>query len=350
MTRTIPQKKDSANRPDPNSPWLCEVSPKHAIWDDRKTKAHATADIYLTAPDMTRVGERVRQCSQILTLTEIIETGTGETGYKARATRCRVPSCPICSPLRAAKLRREIEPALIRTAEAHPSGRWLFLTLTVKNPPITELRQTVRHMSESWHRFVKRKELACVRGWTRSLEITRGAWVDIRTGNEIDKRKLYAVPEQFRQPKDPTIAHPHYHCLLFVPSYYFKTAAYIKHERWVQLWREAARLDYDPSVNVKTAKTLEGGLDEVIKAQNYSIGEFEIQHDPAWFLEYHRQCHGLRFFAAGGLVKEFLKADATEDEDMAGADDGQKETGKKISFEYFRPARKYKRFALRPVS
>jgi plasmid rolling circle replication initiator protein Rep len=324
MAETIRQETGSANpTPNPNSPWLSDVSPRHAAWDERKAKTNRVADIYLSAPDLERVGVKLRECSGVVTLTETVKTDTGETDYTAKASRCRGRTCPICSPLRASKLKREIEPAIQQVMNLHPSGRWLFVTLTVKNPPITELRATIKAMNEAWQRLIKRKEFAIVKGWIRNIEVTRGA-----DGS----------------------AHPHYHCLLFVPKHYFTGQYYLSHEKWVKLWRTAARLDYDPSVNVQTVKTVDGGIDEVIKAASYSISEAEIQNDNAWFLEYHRQCYNLRFFAAGGLVKEFLKADATEDEDLAGADDGQKETGKKISFEYFRPARKYKRFALRPVS
>ena len=39
----------------------------------------------------------------------------------------------------------------------HPKAR-LFLTLTVRNMPVCELRDALQHMNKSWQRLIKRKE------------------------------------------------------------------------------------------------------------------------------------------------------------------------------------------------
>ena len=41
--------------------------------------------------------------------------------------------------------------------ERFPTHRWVFLTLTVKNPPVTELRDTLKHMNDSWQRLIQTK-------------------------------------------------------------------------------------------------------------------------------------------------------------------------------------------------
>ncbi|PAP28174.1 protein rep, partial [Salmonella enterica] len=45
-------------------------------------------------------------------------------------------------------------------------------------------------------------------------------------------------------------AHPHFHTLMMVPPSMF-TRDYVKHARWVYLWRECLRVDYDPNVDVR---------------------------------------------------------------------------------------------------
>ncbi len=90
--------------------------------------------------------------------------------------------------------------AMPRLAAEHPKARWIFLTLTVKNCQISELRDTLKHMNASWQRLKDRKEFKPVSGWIRSTEVTRG--------------------------KDGT-AHPHFHALLMVPPSWF-TRHYIK--------------------------------------------------------------------------------------------------------------------------
>ena len=42
--------------------------------------------------------------------------------------------------------------------QEHPKARWLFLTLTVRNMPVCELRDALQHMNKSWQRLIKRKE------------------------------------------------------------------------------------------------------------------------------------------------------------------------------------------------
>src|SRR5690554_5389295 len=110
--------------------------------------------------------------------------------------------------------------------ESHPKARWLFLTLTVKNCPVSELRETLQSMNKAWQRLIKRKEFKPVTGWIRTTEVTRGS--------------------------DGT-AHPHFHVLLMVPPSWF-TRDYVKKMRWLQLWQESMKLDYLLSVDIRTVK------------------------------------------------------------------------------------------------
>ena len=41
--------------------------------------------------------------------------------------------------------------------EKYPAYRWVFLTLTVKNPPVTELRDTLKAMNSAWQRLAQTK-------------------------------------------------------------------------------------------------------------------------------------------------------------------------------------------------
>ncbi len=61
-----------------------------------------------------------------------------------------------------------------------------------------ELRLTVKEMNKSWNKLVKRKQFPAL-GWVKSLEVTKS--------------------------QDLT-AHPHFHCLLVVPSNYFSCSVY----------------------------------------------------------------------------------------------------------------------------
>ena len=55
----------------------------------------------------------------------------------------------------------------------YPNHRFLMLTLTLENPPIGALRETLQHMNKAWQRLIKRKEFGSVDGWIRTTEVTR---------------------------------------------------------------------------------------------------------------------------------------------------------------------------------
>jgi plasmid rolling circle replication initiator protein Rep len=189
--------------------------------------------------------------------------------------------------------------ALPAIEAAHPTARWLFLTLTVRNMPISELRATIQSMNKAWNRLRLRPEFAGnVQGWIRTTEVTRGQ-------NDY--------------------AHPHFHALLMVrPSYFGK--GYVKHERWADLWRECARLDYQPSIRISAVKAMPGaGGGEsplrraVYETLKYSVKPSDMQGD--WLIELTRQVHRLRFIASGGALKGVLRETEETEQDLMLADD-----------------------------
>jgi len=183
--------------------------------------------------------------------------------------------------------------ALPEIESAYPTARWIFLTLTVRNCAITDLRSTIQHMNRSFNRMTKRPEFAAnTIGWIRSTEVSRG-----RDGS----------------------AHPHFHLLIMVrPSYFGK--GYVTQARWTELWKESAKLDYTPIVHVQAIKNrrgsehpLRGAIAETLK---YSTKPEDLM-DRKWLLELTSQVHKLRFIGSGGLLKEVLRESEEEtDEDL----------------------------------
>ena len=298
------------------TPWLSDISPRHKVWDTTKANADTVAAVYDHAADLAKYGHKMRGCSEMLVLSE--HTTPEGAAFDAHSAKCRLRHCPVCQRARAVRLVREMEAALVPMMEKHPLGRWLFLTLTIKNCEILELRKTLQHMGKAWQRLINGKGLSVVQGWLKSIEVTRG-----KNGNSM--------------------AHPHFHALLFVPPSYF-TRDYIKQEKWVELWQKAARLDYAPSVHIKPVKGLDGGLTEVIKTAAYSVKTEEIAEKPEWFLEYHRQTHKLRFFSTGGIVKEYLKFDEQPADDLVDdAVGGDAEVRRRLFFDWQRPVKRYRK-------
>ena len=185
--------------------------------------------------------------------------------------------------------------ALPQITNDHPTARWLFLTLTVKNCEVTELRETITHMNSSWKRLSHRKEFPAI-GFARSTEITKG--------------------------KDSS-AHPHFHVLLMVKESYFQGKYYLSQENWTELWKSCLQVDYTPIVDVRTVKpnkkfgvdAVKGAIAETFK---YSVKPDDMlgtgtEQDRAWLLELTSQLHKTRAIALGGLIRNYLSEKEPED-------------------------------------
>jgi plasmid rolling circle replication initiator protein Rep len=203
---------------------------------------------------------------------------------------------------------------LPKIVEKYPTHRWLFITLTQKNVPISKLRDTLTEMNKGFKRMVERKVFPAI-GWLRSTEVTRG-----RDGN----------------------AHPHFHCLLMVPSSYF-SHGYMRQDEWVSLWRDCMRLDYNPVMDVQAVKKGINPSSLVPELLKYCTKESDMVADREWFLELTQQLHKMRAIATGGILKEYLRELEEEPSDLIGVD--ETEVGEdygRLLFGWKREDKKYK--------
>ena len=183
----------------------------------------------------------------------------------------------------------------------YPTARYVFLTLTVRNCPINELRDTLKWMNKAWVRLSQRKEFPAI-GWVKSVEVTRNA--------------------------EDNSAHPHFHALLMVRSNYFSTG-YVKQERWRELWQECLRVDYLPVVHIVTVKNrpskapLAAGMDAlddyeglkrgILETLKYTVKVSDLIADRDWLIELTHQTHKTRSVAVGGVLKAYLSDNEPED-------------------------------------
>lgn len=203
---------------------------------------------------------------------------------------------------------------LPKVVEQYPTHRWLFLTLTQKNAPITELRETLKQMNRGFQRLVQLKAFPA-EGWLRSTEVTRG-----RDGG----------------------AHPHFHCLLLVPRSYFGKK-YVKQSDWVLMWRQSMRLDYNPILDVQAVKEGSRPMELVPELLKYCTKESDMVSDRAWLLELTRQMHKMRSIATGGVLKEYLKDLEEEPEDLIGeSDTPEAQDGSSLYFGWKRRDQRYR--------
>lgn len=287
-------------------------------WDTHRRHARMVGEQYWAAPsdlwpDFHKKGDRIKDCSLRLTFTDIVDDETGECGLRfSAASFCRVRHCSICEWRRSLQWSARLHQVLPAVERLHPGSRWLFLTLTVKNPPLEALRPTLKSMRAAWAKMLKYKEFPAL-GGTLALEITRG-----QDGNP----------------------HPHYHCLLLVPKSYFQGKNYLSQARWRELWQRAAKLPYEPSVNVKAVKPDQDMGAAIAEAVKYTTKPSDMADDPAWLWAMTEALHRVRALEVFGCLKPLLKDLDDEPEEGPEGDEAEAD---QLTFDWFPSRDRYGR-------
>lgn len=322
----------------PGEVYLSDLSERDRPWDGHRWESGLVGQMYrLTAgrEEFDRYAERMDDCSRLLDFV-LKSDDLGEVKFKLQAARfCRVRHCAVCQWRRSMMWRARFFRVVPEVLAAYPDNRFIFLTLTVSNPELIDLRLTIDLMAVAWKRLVRLKLFPAV-GFVRSLEVTR--------------------------PKND-YAHPHFHCLLMVPGSYFKSRSYLNKAKWVELWRRSLRVEYSPSVHVRAVKpryahtveveqsnahTPESGQKDVpvveiseelqalqlalLETLKYSVkpGDFirgavldkhkdlvsgnqVNQSNAEWLHELTRQMHNVRSLSVGGVLRKFLSEADPED-------------------------------------
>jgi plasmid rolling circle replication initiator protein Rep len=284
---------------------LTDFSPSEKPWDTHGAERDQVQELYKRSRHP--YADRMTTCSQLLDFALKFQPDTEELKARLQSARfCRVRFCPVCQWRRMLRLRAKFLQTIPRVITDFPTYRFLFLTLTVRNCDLNELRSTVSLMNKAWSKMSRDR---CPWwpgvGWVRSLEVTRST--------------------------DGT-AHPHFHALLMVPASYF-SYGYITQAQWTDYWKKAMKLDYTPIVHVKPVKPRPGATEnegmasalcEVIK---YSTKPADLYSDESFLLGITKQLHKTRAIATGGLLKDYLKVEEWEDEDDLVHVDGEEDTG-----------------------
>ena len=307
--------------------YLSDYSPRDRPWDVHRAQAQTVEGVYQgTAFDA--LAGRIKGCTGQLGFVWSADPETGELHLKLRSAHfCRVRHCPVCQWRRSLMWQARLLKALPSIEQAHPTARWLFLTLTVRNCKITDLRRTIQSMNSAWHRLIKRQEFdSNVLCWIRTTEVTRG--------------------------KDDS-AHPHFHVLMMVRPSYFSSNYYVTQRRWTEIWQECARLGYTPIVNVKAVrpKSGVGSIDKtplrraISETLKYSVKPQDMSDD--WLIQLTRQVYHLRFIASGGVLKNVLREGEEKEEDLLLADDPDGSSDASEPDVYFRWHRTIRRYVKR---
>lgn len=272
-------------------------------WRERKAKTMRLSGLYDLAgyPDY---GFRAATCA---TWVQFLVSGDG-TRQLSAANFCQLRLCPMCISRRAKRAAFKLSQVL-DLVEAEHGAKYLFLTLTVKNVDGDHLGEALGNLTAAWSKLRRHRHVAAaVKGWFRSIEITR-------------KGKGY---------------HPHIHAILAVSPEYFtgRSGQYIPHAEWVRRWRLALGVDYDPSVRIQTAKAkgeVEGGKAAALEAAKYAVKDEDYidpklkdQEAAQIVKDYTEALRRRRLTAYGGWMLEAaraLDAEDLEDGDLVHVDE-----------------------------
>jgi plasmid rolling circle replication initiator protein Rep len=274
-------------------PPLVDLSPNDKPWDKHRTHSTLVQGHYRASSSHQSYADRISLCSLLLDFRQVPSPESLKLKLSS-AHFCRVRWCPVCQWRRSLMWKAKAMKVMPLVLEAYPKYRWLFVTLTVKNCQIGELRSTLAHLNESFKRFSLLKAFPA-EGWLKATEVTRG--------------------------KDGS-AHPHFHIIMMVKPSYFSTG-YLSLDKWKSMWAKSLRIDYSPEIDVKALKdkgaNFSALLSEVIK---YQVKESDLVVDRDWFIELTKQLHKTRAISSGGILKQYLKELEDEPEDLIG-DDGE---------------------------
>lgn len=287
-------------------------------WRERKEKTMQLSELYEKA-GYPEYAARTRDCATYLTFNVY---QSGERRLRT-ANFCKLRLCPMCIGRRARRAVWKLSKVLDMVEREH-QAKFIFLTLTMQNVDGEHLGAALEQLTEAWDRFRKQRQIErVVKGWFRSIEITRGDnryHKDRKTG-----RKVYRPDNGY---------HPHLHVILAVEADYFsresrKSGKYLNQSDLIDRWQKALRVDYRPSVQIETAKAKRkgGGVDSASlaaakEAAKYPIKDEEyidpdLPEDRAVEIvrDYTEALRKRRLMAFGGWLKDAARALDAEDLD-----------------------------------
>ena len=281
---------------------LLETFNQHRSFNDQISSSlvmdHSTVD----------VGKRIANCSRAL-LVEVAEHEEGPPTAHLRGSKpCNARMCPWCEWRRSKAWRARLFKGLARFEEYHLNYRAVFLTLTVKNCRLTELKETIKAMNKAWDRM-KKCSFWPTDYWLRRTEVTIAKHLE---GSARDSEPM---------------VHPHFHVMLLVPPSYF-SHGYVKKTEWQKQWMMALRADYVPVVDVRAAyaKGKKGqtgsasSFDAVIESSKYLLKAASVQKLGPWLTELHHQLARLRLTSVSWHLSRYVPTHEPKSEELESDD------------------------------
>jgi len=252
-------------------------------WLPKKIRSLKVADSFQRL-GYDKKAMNVRFCGSALAFLKNLETGERKL---QSADFCKERLCPMCQWRKSLKVFHQVSKVMDKAEQENKNLVPLFLTLTLKNCSAADLFLTLDNIFKGWKNFNEHRKIRkIVKGWFRALEITYN--------RELDS------------------FHPHIHAIILVEKEYFKGKDYMETTDWVQMWRTALNIDYDPICDIRKVKNGKGKHKAVAEVAKYTLKDSEIVTDDKEITDrlievLSNSLRGRRFFAFGGLLKKIAK-------------------------------------------
>lgn len=231
--------------------------------------------------------EKIKQCGNYLEFALKEHQITKDTKKKlAGANFCKNRFCPMCNWRRIRNITGQLKDAFSVIQEKQKVAV-LFLTLTIKNPDVKDLKSTIAKMNKAFKKMSETKAFKnAVLGYFKSIEIL---------GDDTPNGQ----------------AHPHFHILLIVDTKYFSSRNYLNKTEWTEMWKKALKVDYTPVVDIRRIKSKNENFSDIdsaiIETVKYAVKHTElVKRSNEDFYYLYTQTKGMRFISAGGILKEHL--------------------------------------------
>ena len=292
-------------------------------WKEHKEESTALANLFRQAlavdPTLT-TEERLLNLEDCASFLEFLRD-TAQAMKLKRANFCKMRLCPMCSWRRSMKLFGQTARVAGEILDRYPKTRFIFVTFTVKNCSADDLKNTLKRMDKAFkyitsagQTFAPAKGLKKnLLGYMRATEITYN--------------------------QQANTYHPHFHILMAVKSTYFKGQAYLNHEKWQALWRDAAGLDYEPQVRAEAVtdkgKGMAGAVAETAKYPVKVADLLKITDKKkavAALITLHHAMENRRMVTFGGVFKTIRAELKMQNVEAENADLGDTEQDKEKAF------------------
>lgn len=278
---------------------------KERDWRGRKILSLKLADIFKELQYKKTFVERVVSCGDTL---RFIQNQDGNLKLY-QAYFCKNKLCPMCNWRRSMKYSYQTSRIVDEAIKQEPKGRFLFLTLTVKNVEGKALNSTISQLTKSFDRLFRRAKVKKnLLGYLRSVEVTH---------NENDNTY-----------------HPHIHVLMMVrPSYFQSKKDYITQKEWSDMWSQSLKVDYTPMVDIRIVKEKGKGLrGAVLETAKYPTKPIKLDIENKQVVDdLYNGLYRKRQLGYGGLfktIKKQLQLDDVENGDLVHTSDDKENISK----------------------